>query len=130
MSAQTVDHYPISLHFHGRQQPAHPPLAHPHLLGRPSLRHLSVSDAFQPIQPVAFLLAHRDTFHPSSLAAVKRNFLLCPIRNFSHCRDRLLTTPFPPTEKCDRVQTIEVGLLILGPPRRSEIGRASCRERV
>src|ERR1041385_8713354 len=88
MSAQTVDHYPISLHFHGRQQPAHPPLAHPHLLGRPSLRHLSVSDAFQPIQPVAFLLAHRDTFHPSSLAAVKRTVLLCPIRNFSHCRDK------------------------------------------
>src|SRR6185436_19802176 len=82
-----MDHngIPFGLHFH--QQPAHPAVAHSHLLGRPFLRNLPFFDAFQPIQPIPFLLAHRDSFHPSSLAAVKRNFLLCPIRNFSLCRD-------------------------------------------
>ena len=44
---------------------------------------------FQPIQLVSFLLAHRDSFHPSDLMAVKRNFLLGSIRNFSLGRDTI-----------------------------------------
>jgi hypothetical protein len=59
-----------------------PAVAHTHLLGRPFLRQLSIPDAFQPIQPVSFLLAHRDPFHLHSLQAVKRNFLLCPNRSW------------------------------------------------
>src|SRR6185503_5341739 len=90
-----MDHngIPFGLHFH--QQPAHPAVAHSHLLGHPFLRNLPFFDAFQPIQPIPFLLAHRDSFHPSSLAAVKRNFLLCPIRNFSLCRDTAQTDLSP-----------------------------------
>src|SRR5262249_39004820 len=51
------------------------------------LRDHSVFRSLQPLQPIPFPLRHRDSFHPSSLTAVKRNFLLCSIRNFSLCRD-------------------------------------------
>jgi len=41
------------------------------------------------MQPVSFLLVHCDSFlfHASVSEAVKRNFLLCPKRNLSLCRD-------------------------------------------
>jgi hypothetical protein len=38
-----------------------------HPLGHFPLRHLAVLGSFQPPQPVPFLLAHPDSFHPSAL---------------------------------------------------------------
>jgi hypothetical protein len=68
-----------------REQRSHPPLRDPHLLRGELLRHCPILRSLQPIQS-KFLLAHRNPFHfqPS---AVYRNFLLCPFRNFSFCRD-------------------------------------------
>src|SRR5260370_38521333 len=84
-----MHHDTVAFLLHLDQKFAYPPVRNPHSLGRIALRHYSLSSALQPFQPIPFLLAHRDSFHPSSLSAVNRNFLLCPIRNFSLCRDTL-----------------------------------------
>src|SRR5260370_37911463 len=50
--------------FHGDEQSAAPPIRDSHSLGCISLRPPSVLGPLHPLQPVPFLLAHRDSFHP------------------------------------------------------------------
>src|SRR5260370_3128624 len=50
--------------FHGDEQSAAPPIRDSHSLGCISLRPPSVLGPLQPLQPVPFFLAHRDSFHP------------------------------------------------------------------
>src|SRR5258708_114642 len=88
-----MHHDTVAFLLHLDQKFAYPPVRNPHSLGRIALRHYSLSSALQPFQPIPFLLAHRDSFHPSSLSAVNRNFLLCPIRNFSLCSSVASSSP-------------------------------------
>src|SRR5205807_3849870 len=89
-ASQPVQHDPIPFRFHSTQKLPYPSIRHPHLLRGFALGYHAVLCSLEPVQPISFLLIHFESFHPSSLAAVKRNFLLCPIRNFSLCRDTLV----------------------------------------
>src|SRR5947207_14206550 len=66
-SPQAMHHRRVAPLLHALQHLAHPALAHLHLLRRFPLRHLFVAGSLQPVQPVPFLLAHPDSFHPSAL---------------------------------------------------------------
>jgi hypothetical protein len=59
-----MHYYGISLFLHPPQQLPHSALGHARPLGSLLLCHLPVPGSFQ---PVSFLLAHRDSFHPSAL---------------------------------------------------------------
>src|ERR1700676_3142408 len=91
-SPQPMHHHGVSLRLHPPQKLAYPPFAYSHPFRCFPLCHLSVSGSLQPVQPVPFLLAHRDSFHPSAsrlsigtfylallgtfhLAATRRHFL-------------------------------------------------------
>jgi hypothetical protein len=66
-SPGAVHHHPVAFPFHPLQQLSHPALTHAHPFGNLALGHLLVARSLQPIQPVSFLLAHLDSFHPSAL---------------------------------------------------------------
>src|SRR6266853_2341141 len=74
-----MHHHRIALPLHPLQQRSRPALAHLHPLRRFPLRHLPVSSSLQPIQPVPFLLAHRDSFHPSALRLSRGTFYLAQL---------------------------------------------------
>src|ERR1700722_15802121 len=65
---------PVAIALHTLQQPSYPPIAYSHLFGGVSLRDHSVLYPLQPFQPISFLLAHRDSFHPSSLQLSRGTF--------------------------------------------------------
>src|SRR6202521_3222835 len=73
-SAQSMHHHGVALSLHPLQQLAHPAVAHSHPLGRLPLTDHLVLSSFQPLQPVPFLLAHRDSFHPSALRLSRGTF--------------------------------------------------------
>jgi hypothetical protein len=63
---QSVHDNRVAIGFHARHQLSHPALADPHLPGGLLLRDRPVLHSLQPLQPISFLLVHRDSFHPSS----------------------------------------------------------------
>jgi hypothetical protein len=71
---QTVQHNAVATGLHAHQQLSHPAIAYPHPFGGVSLRDHSVLRPLQPFQPISFLLAHRDSFHPSSLLLSRGTF--------------------------------------------------------
>ena len=81
-SPQPMHHDGIALLLHPPLQLAHPALSHPHPFRCFPLRHLSVAGSFQPVQPVPFLLAHRDSFHPSALRLSIGTFYLAQLGTF------------------------------------------------
>ena len=64
----------VALLFHAGPQRPNPSVRDAHLLRRLPLSDHAVPEPLQPIQSLSFLPAHCDSFHPSSLWAVKRNF--------------------------------------------------------
>ena len=81
-STQSMHHHCVTVLAHPLQQRPHPALTHLHPLRRFPLRHLPVFGSLQPIQPVAFLLAHRDSFHPSALRLSRGTFYLAQLGTF------------------------------------------------
>src|ERR1700676_2500984 len=77
-----MHHHRVALLLHPPQQLAHPALAHAHLFRCFPLRHLPVAGSFQPVQPVPFLLAHRDSFHPSASRLSIGTFYLAQLGTF------------------------------------------------
>jgi hypothetical protein len=65
-SCHSGHHNAVAIGLHAHQQLSHSAIAHTHLFGRLRLRHHPVSRPLQPLQPISFLLVHRDSFHPSS----------------------------------------------------------------
>jgi hypothetical protein len=64
----------VSIGLHAPQQLSHPAVAYAHLRRRLPLRHDTVLHALQPLQPISFLLAHCDSFHPSSFLLSRGTF--------------------------------------------------------
>src|SRR5258708_39298997 len=89
-----------------------------HIVARP----LSVLGPLQPLQPVPFLLGSSRFVPSPSPSAVKRNFLLCPIRNLSLCRDHYPALHGGP--RCDKF-AYEQGGLMSTSNRRKFIGRGA-----
>src|SRR5258708_1672208 len=85
-------------------------------------RHHSVLGPLQPLQPVPFLLGSSRFVPSPSPSAVKRNFLLCPIRNLSLCRDHYPALHGGP--RCDKF-AYEQGGLMSTSNRRKFIGRGA-----
>src|SRR6185312_2365203 len=85
-----MHHHRIALLFHPPQQLPHPALAHSHPLGRFPLCHLAVPCPFQPLQPVPFLLAHCDSFHPPASRLSIGTFYLAQLGT-SHLAATLLS---------------------------------------
>src|ERR1035437_1998164 len=87
--AQSVDHTPLPPLAEPLQQFPESPLAHPQLPSCLVLQQMSLL-LMQHLQPVPFPLS---IFKSSSVSAtlhcltLLRNFLLCPLRNFSRCCD-------------------------------------------
>src|SRR5665213_2900660 len=79
LSPQPMHYHGIPLFLHPPQQFPHPALGHSHPLGSFPLRHLPVPGSFQPLQPVPFLLAHCDSFHPSALRLSIGTFYLAQL---------------------------------------------------
>jgi len=71
---QTVHDNPVAIGLHAHQQLAHPAIAYPHLFRRLLLRDDPVLRPFQPLQPISFLLVHRDSVHPSSFPPSRGTF--------------------------------------------------------
>src|SRR5690242_403270 len=77
-----MHHHGISLLVHALQQRPYPTVTHAHFLGRFPLANASVLGSFQPIQIISFLLAHRDSFHPSALRLSRGTFYLAQLGTF------------------------------------------------
>src|SRR5271154_3521491 len=81
-SPQPMHHHGVSVRLHPPQQLAHPALTHPHPFCCFPLCHLPVAGSLQPVQPVPFLLAHRDSFHPSASRLSIGTFYLAQLGTF------------------------------------------------
>src|SRR5665213_3288869 len=81
-STQPVDHHRIALLLHPLDQLAHPPRRHAHLLSGFALRHAARLNPLQPVQVISFPLAHRDSFHPSTLRLSRGTFYLAQSGTF------------------------------------------------
>jgi hypothetical protein len=66
-AAQTVHDHPVPFHLHAPQQLSYPAVADAHLFRSLSLRDHALLCPLQPLQPIPFLLVHRDSFHLSSV---------------------------------------------------------------
>src|ERR1035438_7404456 len=130
---QPVDHYRIALLLHPLDEFAHPPSRHAHLLSGLALSHAARFNPLQPVQVVSFLLAHRDSFHPSTLWLSRGTFYLAQSGTFYLAATR---SPFlrDTTLRCDTIDGLSaqsamktVSLLLLFaslPAVCEEIGRA------
>src|SRR5260370_25281672 len=78
-SRQPMDHHGIAMLVHALHQREYPTVTHAHFLGRFPLAHASILGSFQPIQIISFLLAHRDSFHPSALRLSRGTFYLAQL---------------------------------------------------
>src|SRR6266481_4210005 len=74
-----MDHRGIATLVHALHQRAYPTVTHAHFLGRFPLANASIPGSFQPIQIISFLLAHRDSFHPSALRLSRGTFYLAQL---------------------------------------------------
>jgi hypothetical protein len=77
-----VHHNAVAFAFHALEQFTHPAIAHAHPFRRLALRDPPVFSLFQPIQLISFLLAHRDSFHPSALRLSRGTFYFGHLGNF------------------------------------------------
>src|SRR5260370_19416015 len=74
--------------FHGDEQSAAPPIRDSHSLGCISLRPPSVLGPLQPRQPVPFLLAHRDSFHPPAHRLSRGTFYFAQLGTYHFAATR------------------------------------------
>src|SRR5713226_583034 len=119
-----MHHHSVELAFHPLQQLAYPALADSHPVGRLPLRHLLLALALA--IPASRVPLGSFRFVPSfSLAAVNRNFLLWPIRNFSLWRDKMFPIVFLLTGICYNPQSDVRRSIRRVDPRRDEAGRGS-----
>jgi hypothetical protein len=82
-SPQSMHHNQVPFAFHALEQLAHSTLTDADPLSRLSLRDLPVAGLLQPMQLVSFLLAHRDSFHPSALRLSRGTFYFGQLGNFN-----------------------------------------------
>src|SRR5947209_19816972 len=71
-----MNHYRIALLLDPLHELPYPARRHAHLLGALALSHAAGLYPLQPVQAVPFRLAHRDSFHPSTLRLSRGSFYL------------------------------------------------------
>jgi hypothetical protein len=90
-----MHHYLIPFVGHSLQELPHPSICDADSLGCFPLGNAPVFGTLQPMQLISFLLAHRDSFHPSALRLSRGTFYLAQTGTF-----HLAATP----------RTIQLGL--------------------